>query len=136
MANRRNILGITVSPEENFGDWYSQILIKSELIEYYDVSGCYILRPKSYYIWEQIQKWLQSRISDMGTENVYFPLFIPGQQLEKEKTHLEDFSPEVAWINTKEKISHSVAIRPTSETAIYPYFAKWIQSHRQLPLHP
>lgn len=152
--DRRDILGITVSKTSNFPDWYIQTITKAELVDYYDVSGCYILRPNSYFIWEQIQKWMDVEIKKMNVDNVLFPLFIHKSNLEKEEDHINDFSPEVAWVthhqqseqqsdgqqdgkvcNSSGRVEDSdIAIRPTSETGMYPYFAKWLQSYRDLPI--
>ncbi|KAK7104463.1 hypothetical protein V1264_019176 [Littorina saxatilis] len=129
-------LGLEAKKEENLADWYSQVITKSELIEYYDVSGCYILRPWSYSIWERIKDFFDAEIKKMGVENCYFPIFVSQSALEKEKTHIEDFAPEVAWVTRsgQSELAEPIAIRPTSETVMYPSYAKWIKSHRDLPL--
>ncbi|CAG5120654.1 unnamed protein product, partial [Candidula unifasciata] len=129
-------LGLEATKEENLPDWYSQILTKSELIEYYDVSGCYILRPWAYAIWETIKEQFDTAIKKMGVENCYFPMFVSRSALEKEKTHIADFAPEVAWVTRsgQSELAEPIAVRPTSETVMYPAFAKWIKSHRDLPL--
>ncbi|SBS92124.1 conserved Plasmodium protein, unknown function, partial [Plasmodium ovale curtisi] len=131
-----NILGITSKKEQNFSDWYTQVIVKSELIEYYDISGCYILRPASYYIWECIQTFFNNEIKKLDVENSYFPLFVTKNKLEKEKNHIEGFSPEVAWVTKygDTNLPEEIAIRPTSETIMYSVFSKWIRSHRDLPL--
>ena len=85
--------------EENLSDWYTQVITKSELIEYYDVSGCYILRPWAYAIWEAIKDQFDTAIKEMGVENCYFPMFVSQAALEKEKTHIEDFAPEVRFLS-------------------------------------
>ena len=128
--------GITSTKEENFSQWYSQVITKSELIEYYDISGCYILRPSSFYIWEQIQKYADDKFKVHGVQNVYFPMFVTEAALNKEKNHVEGFTPEVAWVTKsgQSEMPEPIAIRPTSETIMYPSFAKWIRSHRDLPL--
>lgn len=120
----------------HISDWYSEVITKAELIEYYDVSGCYILRPNAYFIWEQIQKYLDSRFGELNVRNCYFPMFVSADKLEKEKDHVEGFAPEVAWVTRsgKSELPNPIAIRPTSETIMYPTFAKWIRSHRDLPL--
>lgn len=130
------IIGITADKEEDFPSWYQQIVTKAELLDYYDVSGCYILRPASYFVWEQVQEFFNKKIRSIGTQNVYFPMFVSSKVLEKEKDHVEGFAPEVAWVTRagKSELEEPVAIRPTSETVMYPYYAKWIQSHRDLPL--
>jgi prolyl-tRNA synthetase len=129
-------LGIQSKKEENFSDWYSECITKSEMIDYYDISGCYILRPWSYEIWEKIQSYLDAKIKKIGVRNYNFPLFVSQKALFKEKEHVEGFSPEVAWVTKSGKgdIDPPIAIRPTSETIMYPAFAKWIRSHRDLPL--
>ncbi len=129
-------LGIQNKKEENFSDWYSECITKSEMIDYYDISGCYILRPWSYEIWEKIQDYLNALIKGIGVRNYNFPLFVSQKALFKEKEHVEGFSPEVAWVTKSGKgdIDPPIAIRPTSETIMYPAFAKWIRSHRDLPL--
>lgn len=81
--------------EDNLADWYSQVITKAELIEYYDVSGCYVFRPWSFAIWEGITQWFDRKIKDIGFENCYFPIFVSRDALEKEKEHIEDFAPEV-----------------------------------------
>ena len=128
-------LGIMNKKEENFSDWYSECITKSEMIDYYEISGCYILRPWSYEIWEKIQEYLNGLIKSIGVKNYNFPLFVSQKSLFKEKEHVEGFSPEVAWVTKsgKGEIDPPIAIRPTSETIMYPAFAKWIRSHRDLP---
>lgn len=130
------LIGITVDKAKDFPGWYSQILTKGEMLDYYDVSGCYILRPPSYAIWENIQRWFDDRIKSIGVQNAYFPMFVSSRVLEKEKDHVEGFAPEVAWVTKagSSDLEEPIAIRPTSETVMYPYYAKWIQSYRDLPL--
>ncbi|CUM55457.1 uncharacterized protein AC631_03135 [Debaryomyces fabryi] len=130
------LIGITVDKAKDFSSWYSQVVTKGEMLDYYDVSGCYILRPNSYSVWETIQEWFNSRIKKMGVQNSYFPMFVSSRVLEKEKDHIEGFAPEVAWVTRagNSELDEHIAIRPTSETVMYPYYAKWIRSHRDLPL--
>jgi prolyl-tRNA synthetase len=106
------------------------------LIEYYEISGCYILRPRSFYIWEEIQSFMDKRFKGLGVQNAYFPMFVTEAALNKEKEHVEGFSPEVAWVTKsgQSEMAEPIAIRPTSETIMYPAYAKWIHSHRDLPL--
>ncbi|XP_028387128.1 bifunctional glutamate/proline--tRNA ligase isoform X2 [Phyllostomus discolor] len=129
-------LGLEAKKEENLADWYSQVITKSEMIEYYDVSGCYILRPWAYSIWESIKDFFDAEIKKLGVENCYFPMFVSQGALEKEKTHVADFAPEVAWVTRsgKTELAEPIAVRPTSETVMYPAYAKWVQSHRDLPI--
>lgn len=129
-------LGLEAKKLEDLPNWYSQVITKSEMIEYYDVSGCYILRPWSYFIWEIIQGWFDKGIKALGVQNCYFPMFVAASALEKEKTHIEDFAPEVAWVTRSgnTELAEPIAIRPTSETVMYPSYATWVQSHRDLPI--
>uniref|UniRef100_A0A8B9ZMX6 Bifunctional glutamate/proline--tRNA ligase n=1 Tax=Anas zonorhyncha TaxID=75864 RepID=A0A8B9ZMX6_9AVES len=129
-------LGLEAKKEENLADWFSQVITKSEMIEYYDVSGCYVLRPWAYAIWESIKNFFDAEIKKLGVENCYFPMFVSQAALEKEKTHIADFAPEVAWVTRSGKtdLAEPIAVRPTSETVMYPAYAKWVQSHRDLPI--
>ncbi|KAL5514198.1 hypothetical protein ACEPAG_2286 [Sanghuangporus baumii] len=129
-------IAIGVKKEVDFASWYTNVLIKADMLDYYSVSGCYILKPWAYSIWEVIQNWFNTRIKEMGVENAYFPMFVSQKVLEREKDHIEGFSPEVAWVTRagSSELEEPIAIRPTSETAMYPYYAKWIKSHRDLPL--
>ncbi|KAM9824865.1 bifunctional glutamate/proline--tRNA ligase isoform X1 [Syngnathus typhle] len=129
-------LGLEAKKEENLADWYSQVITKAEMIEYYDVSGCYVLRPWSFAIWEAIKEFFDREIKKLGVENCYFPMFVSQAALEKEKSHIADFAPEVAWVTRsgKTELAEPIAVRPTSETVMYPAYAKWVQSHRDLPI--
>ncbi|KAL0483360.1 prolyl tRS [Acrasis kona] len=120
----------------NFADWYSEVILRGELIEYYDISGCYILRPNAYFMWEQVQRFIDDHIKELGVSNAYFPLFVTKKALETEKDHVQGFSPEVAWVTKSgdSELAEHIAVRPTSETIMYPAYAKWIRSHRDLPL--
>uniref|UniRef100_A0A803YRG8 Bifunctional glutamate/proline--tRNA ligase n=1 Tax=Meleagris gallopavo TaxID=9103 RepID=A0A803YRG8_MELGA len=122
--------------EENLAEWFSQVITKAEMIEYYDVSGCYVLRPWAHAIWEAIKNFFDAEIKKLGVENCYFPMFVSQAALEKEKSHIADFAPEVAWVTKsgKTELAEPIAIRPTSETVMYPAYAKWVQSHRDLPI--
>ncbi|CAH6722719.1 putative proline--tRNA ligase [[Candida] jaroonii] len=130
------LIGITVDKAKDFSSWYAQVVTKGEMLDYYDVSGCYILRPNSYAVWETIQDWFNIRIKKLGVKNSYFPMFVSSRVLEKEKDHIEGFAPEVAWVTKagSSDLEEPIAIRPTSETVMYPYYSKWIRSHRDLPL--
>ncbi|CAI5646194.1 unnamed protein product [Oreochromis niloticus] len=129
-------LGLEAKKEENLADWYSQVITKAEMIEYYDVSGCYVLRPWAFSIWESIKDFFDKEIKKLGVENCYFPMFVSQAALEKEKSHIADFAPEVAWVTRsgKTELAEPIAVRPTSETVMYPAYAKWVQSHRDLPI--
>eukprot|EP00529_Nitzschia_sp_RCC80_P004441 CAMPEP_0113504732 /NCGR_PEP_ID=MMETSP0014_2-20120614/34883_1 /TAXON_ID=2857 /ORGANISM="Nitzschia sp." /LENGTH=923 /DNA_ID=CAMNT_0000399883 /DNA_START=41 /DNA_END=2809 /DNA_ORIENTATION=- /assembly_acc=CAM_ASM_000159 len=130
------LLALQWKKEENFAMWYSDVIVLSEMISYYDISGCYILRPWSYKIWDLMQQWFNAKILKLGVENSYFPLFVSQNRLEKEKDHVEGFAPEVAWVTKsgESDLAEQIAIRPTSETIMYPAFSDWIKSHRDLPL--
>ncbi|KAF5404100.1 Bifunctional aminoacyl-tRNA synthetase [Paragonimus heterotremus] len=135
-AKKQTKLALEARKEVEFADWYTQLLTKAELLEYYDISGCYILRPWAYSIWQSIQRFMDARLQLMGIENAYFPMFVSKATLEREQHHIADFAPEVAWVTRSgsSELAEPVAVRPTSETIMYPAFAKWIQSHRDLPL--
>lgn len=133
---RETLLGVSATRENDFSTWYTQVLTLSEMIDYSDISGCYILRPWSFFIWEEIQKYLDAKFKTLGVKNSYFPLFVSETALNAEKEHIEGFAPEVAWVTKSgtSDLAVPIAIRPTSETIMYPFFAKWIRSHRDLPL--
>jgi len=130
------LIGIDVAKEEDFPGWYQQVLIKGDMLDYYDVSGCFILKPASYFVWETIQQWFNDKIKRMGVRNCSFPMFVSEDVLKREKDHIEGFAAEVAWVTHagSTPLERKIAIRPTSETVMYPYYAKWIRSHRDLPL--
>ena len=102
---KENTEGLTAKKEEDFSEWYQQLILKAELSDYSSVSGCLVFRPASYYIWEKIVEACDKEFKKIGIENTYFPLFIPEKSFEKEKEHVEGFAPEVAWVtqagNTK-----------------------------------
>lgn len=127
--------GITADKDE-FSEWFSQIMIKAELADYTEVSGCIVFRPASYEIWEKIKNEVDLEYKKLGIKNTYFPLFIPEKYLVMEKEHVKGFSPEVAWVTEagNTKLNERLAVRPTSETIMYPSFSKWIRSYKDLPL--
>jgi len=127
---------MTWKKTEDFGMWYAELVKKSELVVASDVSGCYVLRPAAMFMWDQIRRFMDDRIIKSGVQNAYFPLFISEAALFKEKDHVEGFEPEVAWVthSGKSKLANRVAVRPTSETVMYPIFKDWIRSHTDLPL--
>src|SRR5580700_9126052 len=120
----------------DFPQWYQDVLAKAELAESGPVRGTIVIRPYGYAIWERMQAEIDARIKDAGAENAYFPLFIPESYFRKEAEHVEGFSPELAVVTHAggKKLEEPVVVRPTSETVINSFFAKWIQSHRDLPL--
>lgn len=133
---KKSELGITAKKEDNFSEWYTQTIQKAELIEYSPVSGCMVIRPYAYSIWEAVQDFMDKEIKKMGVQNAYFPLFIPEGLLKKEQEHVEGFTPEVAWVthHGTSKFEERLAIRPTSETIMYESYRKWIRSYKDLPL--
>eukprot|EP01120_Amphizonella_sp_Union-15-10_P006502 TRINITY_DN2103_c0_g1_i1.p1 TRINITY_DN2103_c0_g1~~TRINITY_DN2103_c0_g1_i1.p1 ORF type:complete len:505 (-),score=85.79 TRINITY_DN2103_c0_g1_i1:163-1677(-) len=135
-SDKTNLLGITAKRETDFSEWYTQVVLRAELIEYYDISGCYILRPWAYSLWEAVQKFFDTEIKLLGVQNAYFPIFVSQKALELEKNHVEGFAPEVAWVTKSgdTDLKQPIAVRPTSETIMYPIYAKWIRSHRDMPL--
>ncbi|ETO21588.1 prolyl-tRNA synthetase, partial [Reticulomyxa filosa] len=128
--------GITHDKFTEFGEWFKELVIKCELIDYTDISGCYVLRPASYFMWECIKNFMDEEIKKMGVSNTYFPLFVSEDALKSEAKHFEDFSPEVAWVthSGNTPLEKKLAVRPTSETIMYPMFRRWIRSFRDLPL--
>jgi prolyl-tRNA synthetase len=130
------LIGITTRKSEDLSEWYQQVILKSEMLEFTDIPGCYIYQPNSYRIWEFIQDFFNARIRKMKVKNSYFPLFISEANLQREKDHIEGFAAEVAWVTEggKNKLEKKLAVRPTSETAMYDFYSKKIRSHRDLPL--
>ena len=116
MAKEKKLVEAITSMEEDFAQWYTDVVIKAELIDYSSVKGCMIIKPDGYAIWENIQKELDRRFKETGVENVYMPMFIPESLLEKEKDHVEGFAPEVAWVTQGglETLQERLAVRPTS----------------------
>ena len=121
---------------ENFSEWYNQVILRSELADYAPVRGCMVVRPYGWSLWENIQATLDRRFKATGHVNAAFPLLIPMSFLEKEKEHVEGFSPELAvvTIGGGEKLEEPLVVRPTSETIIGHMYAKWIRSYRDLPI--
>ena len=129
-------VGITVSKNEDFSEWYTQIIIKAELADYAPVKGLIVLRPDGYSIWESIKESLDKKLKETGHRNGFLPVLIPESLLAKEKKHFEGFNPEVFWVthSGESEIGDRLALRPTSETLAYSLYSKWIKSWRDLPL--
>ncbi|HLX56113.1 MAG TPA: proline--tRNA ligase [Ktedonobacteraceae bacterium] len=136
MADEAKYVEDIIDQEDNFSQWYNQVVRKAELADYAPVRGCMIIRPYGYAIWENIQRLLDARLKETGVVNAYFPLLIPRSFLEKEAEHVKGFAPELAWVTRGggEELEEPLAIRPTSETIVGYSFAKWIQSYRDLPM--
>ncbi|MDO4332800.1 MAG: proline--tRNA ligase [Eubacteriales bacterium] len=134
MADKKLVEQIT-SMEEDFAQWYTDVVVKSELIGYTSVKGCMAIKPAGYAIWELIQKQLDERFKATGVQNVYMPMFIPESLLEKEKDHVEGFAPEVAWVTHGglQPLQERLCVRPTSETLFCDFYKNDIQSYRDLP---
>ncbi|MFR3659143.1 MAG: proline--tRNA ligase [Eisenbergiella sp.] len=134
MADKKMVEQIT-SMEEDFAQWYTDVVLKAELIGYTSVKGCMAIKPAGYAIWELLQKQLDDRFKATGVQNVYMPLFIPESLLEKEKDHVEGFAPEVAWVTHGglQPLQERLCVRPTSETLFCDFYKNDIQSYRDLP---
>jgi prolyl-tRNA synthetase len=124
------------SRADDFSEWYNQLVLRAELADYAPVRGCMVVRPYGWALWENIQGALNKRFQQMGAENAAFPLFIPKSFLEKEKEHVEGFSPELAVVTVGggETLEEPLVVRPTSETIIGYMWEKWIKSYRDLPM--
>jgi prolyl-tRNA synthetase len=127
---------VLTSQAEDFPGWYQDLVAKAELADNGPVRGTMVIRPWAYAIWELIQRELDDRIKAMGVENAYFPLLIPESFIQREAEHVEGFSPELAVVTHAggKQLEEPVVIRPTSETIINSFFAKWINSYRDLPM--
>ena len=128
--------GVLTPQNEDFPRWYQDVVAKAEMADNGPVRGTMVIRPYGYAIWEHIQSEIDRRIKLAGAENAYFPLFIPESYLSKEAEHVEGFSPELAVVTHAggEQLTEPIVVRPTSETVIGEFMAKWVQSHRDLPL--
>ena len=135
MAGDKKFVEAITSMEDDFAQWYTDVVKKAELIDYSSVKGCMIIKPAGYAIWENIQKELDARFKETGVENVYMPMFIPESLLQKEKDHVEGFAPEVAWVTHGglEPLTERLCVRPTSETLFCDYYANCVESYRDLP---
>ena len=135
MAKEKKLVEQITSMDEDFAQWYTDVVKKAELMDYSSIKGCMIFRPYGYAIWENIQKDLDARFKKTGHENVYMPMFIPESLLTKEKDHVQGFAPECAWVTVggENKLTERLAVRPTSETLFCEHFRNVIQSYRDLP---
>ncbi len=135
MAKDKKLVEAITSMEEDFAQWYTDVVKKAELIDYTSVKGCMVIKPAGYAIWENIQQELDRRFKETGVQNVYLPMFIPESLLQKEKDHVEGFAPEVAWVTHGglEPLQERLCVRPTSETLFCDFYANDIHSYRDLP---
>ncbi len=124
------------SREEDYSQWYIDLVRSAKLADYSDVRGCMVIRPNGYAIWEKMQAALDGMFKETGHVNAYFPLFIPESYIRKEADHIEGFAPECAVVTHGggEELAEKLYVRPTSETVIWASYKKWIQSYRDLPL--
>ena len=121
---------------DDFNEWYTDIIQQAQLADYSPVKGSMVIRPYGYSIWESVQSYLDKKFKNTGHQNAYFPLFIPNSFIQKEAEHVEGFSPELAMVTHAggKELEEPLVVRPTSETIINHMFAKWIKSHRDLPM--
>ena len=135
MGNQKKLVESITARDTDFAQWYTDLCLKAELMDYSDVKGFIIYRPYGYAIWENIQTYLDKAFKKTGHENVYMPLMIPESLFQKEKDHVEGFAPETAMVTTTgiEDLAERLIIRPTSETLFCTHYAKIINSYRDLP---
>ncbi len=135
MADNKKMVEEITSMNEDFAQWYTDIVRKAELCSYSKVRGCMVFQPYGYAIWENIQHTLDKLFKETGVQNVAMPMFIPESLLQKEKDHVEGFAPEVAWVTHggSEKLPERLCVRPTSETLFCDHYADIIRSYRDLP---
>ncbi len=129
-------IGITTRKEDDFSEWYIQVVTKAGLIDYSPVKGFIVLKPYGYRIWEIITESLDKKLKESGHQNGFLPILIPESLLAKETDHFKGFTPEVFWVTKAgaTNLTDKLAVRPTSETLAYQIFSKWIMSYRDLPL--
>lgn len=135
MADNKKMVEAITSMDEDFAQWYTDVVKKAELADYAGVRGCMIVRPYGTALWENIRNDLDARFKALGHENIMMPLFIPESLLQKEKDHVEGFAPEVAWVTHggEEELTERLCVRPTSETVFCDHYANIIHSYRDLP---
>jgi prolyl-tRNA synthetase len=136
LENEQKKYSLTAKKSENITEWYTQVIVNSEFVDYSAVSGMMVYRPDSYFAWDTIKEATDKLFKEVGVQDVYFPLFIPERFLMKESEHVKGFSPEVAWITHagQSELSERLAVRPTSETIMYDSFSRWVRSWRDLPI--
>ena len=121
--------------DEDFAQWYTDIVLKADLADYTDTKGCIAIKPYGFAIWENIKDYVDKEFKKTGVKNVYFPVLIPESLLQKEQDHVEGFAPEVAWVTQagENELDEKLCVRPTSETIISTMYSKWLSSWRDLP---
>ncbi|HWO74552.1 MAG TPA: proline--tRNA ligase [Bacillus sp. (in: firmicutes)] len=135
MKESKEFVKSVTAMDEDFAQWYTDIVTKADLVDYSSVRGSMIIRPYGYALWENIKQELDNRIRETGHQNVYMPLFIPESLLQKEKDHIEGFAPEVAWVTHggSEQLAERLVVRPTSEVLFCEHYKNIIHSYRDLP---
>ena len=135
MAKDKKLVESITDMEQDFPQWYTDVVLKADLANYSSIKGCMIIRPYGYAIWELIQKTLDAKFKETGHENVYMPMLIPESLLQKEKDHVEGFAPEVAWVTHggETELTERLCVRPTSETLFCDHYKDIIHSYRDLP---
>ena len=135
MKDKKEFVKDITDIDEDFAQWYTDIVLKAELADYTDVKGFIAIRPYGYEIWENIQKYADKRFKEYGVKNISMPVLIPENLLNKEKDHVEGFAPEVAWVTMGggEELEERLCVRPTSETIFSTMYSKWLSSWRDLP---
>ena len=136
MAKDKQFVQDVADINVDFPQWYTDVVIKTELVDYGPVKGTMVIRPYGYAVWENIQREMDARFKALGVKNAYFPMLIPESYLKREAEHVEGFAPEVATVTHAggEKLAENLVIRPTSETIICEMYAKWMHSYRDLPI--
>ncbi len=136
MAKEKQFVQEVADIEKDFAQWYTDVVLKTELVDYGPVKGTMVIRPYGYAIWENIQREMDARFKATGHTNAYFPMLIPYSYLMKEAEHVEGFAPEVALVTHVGDVplAEKLVIRPTSETIICQMYSKWVQSYRDLPM--
>lgn len=135
MAKKDGFVNEITRMEDDFARWYTDVITKTDMVDYSPVKGFMVIKPYGYALWENIQSFLDRRFKETGHKNCYFPLLIPESLLNKEKEHVEGFAPEVAWVTHggDKELGERLCVRPTSETIICAMYSKWLNSYRELP---
>lgn len=136
MSKDKQFVSEIADIEQDFPQWYTDVVLKSDMVEYGPVKGTMIIKPYGYAMWELLQGYIDKQFKKLGVQNAYFPMFIPESFFKKEAEHVEGFAPEVAVVTYAggEELSEKLIIRPTSETIICDAFSRWVKSYRDLPL--
>ena len=136
MSKEQNFVKEVADINEDFAQWYTDVVIKTDMVDYGPVKGTMVIKPYGYAVWENLQKYADAKFKAVGVQNAYFPMFIPESYLKREAEHVEGFAPEVAVVTYAggQELSEKLIVRPTSETIICEMYSKWIKSYRDLPV--